>query len=469
MARTTLSAILLAAAATLLLDYPASAAEPVEVVFDAQREQQEVLGFGAQIWGYNSNPNISLKKLMQDLNIGYIRICRESASWNQLKSTWHVTNQLGVKWVLMSWRTPQFEDQRQLLSDREGFAQWWANEVQAFHERGMPVPFIELMNEPDSNGEWSTGIPPETYNDVVKRVRRELDRRGFSDVGIVGPGLTHLNWNATNEQWFAAMDEEAVRAHSAWSSHTWDDGDFGHGGANVLHSQIPTYIDNARAKDPDKPLFITEYATKETTFHGKKYPHADRFGGVDPSKALAYYSVTASVPYAARVYENTLALLNSGIQVPFLWQLNDEPSEVYEKEKSWGMVDLEGRPKPVYKSLGTLLPEIPAGARVLSPPEQDGSPLYAAAFVADDRLVVAVANDGDEPAQGSVRVANVSANGDSARAIACRPTDYGSIERGEPGAVEVQRSDATVEKDGNGLRITVELPPDSTLTVVVDL
>lgn len=468
MVRTIACAALIAAAATLLNHRHASAAEPVEIVFDAESQQQEVLGFGAQVWGYNSNPNISLEKLMRDLNLNYIRICRESASWSQLKSTWHITGELGVKWVLMSWRTPQFEDDRQLLGDREGFAQWWADEVEAFHKRGMPVQFIELMNEPDSGGEWSTGIPPETYNDVVKRIRRELDSRGYSDVGIVGPGLTHLNWNATNEQWFAALDEEAVRAHAAWSSHTWDDGDFGHGGANVLHRQIPTYIDNARAKDPDKPLFITEYATKETTFHGKKYPHADRFGGFDPAKVLPYYSVTASVPYAARVYENTLALLNSGIQVPFLWQLNDEPSEVHEKQKSWGMVDLEGRPKPVFLTLGTLLPEVPVGAVVLTPPEQDGSPLYAAAFLTEDRIVVAVANDGEEPASGSISVANAATGTKAARTIACHPTAYGNIERGEPGSVEVTGGESALESGPDGVSFAVELPPDSTLTVIID-
>lgn len=441
---------------------------PPPIVFDLSDLRQEFLGFGTQIWAYNSNPEVDLREILADLNIRYVRVCRESATWAQIKSTWDITNDLGIKWVLASWQGPgRFHGNGNILQDVDGFAEWWVNEVELFDQHGMRLPYIELMNEPDSNGDWSTGIPPETYNKLVKRIRRLLDEEGFSDVGIVGPGLTHLSWNNNNEKWISALDSEGVEALAAWSSHSWDDGDFGRGGANVIEKQIPKFLDHVLQRDPNKPRFITEYATKEMTFHGQTYPHPDRFGEYDESKMLPYYSVTCSIPFAARVYENTLALLNNGIQAPFVWQANDEPTEVHRKHKSWGLVDLQGRPKPVFNCLKTLFANLPVGSRVVAPPAQDAGGLYSAAFIKDDVVLVGIVNDSSETAQGTIELRNAGQGLEVFKAIAFVPTDYGSIPKGIPGTGRIKSSEVDVVglDNDNQYRLNVALPADSTLTV----
>ena len=61
-----------------------------------------------------------------------------------------------------------------MLEDARGFAKWWVEQVGALARDGMTPHYIELMNEPDSMGHWSTGIAPATYNSVVKGFRDAL-------------------------------------------------------------------------------------------------------------------------------------------------------------------------------------------------------------------------------------------------------------------------------------------------------
>jgi hypothetical protein len=339
-----------------------------------------------------------------------------------------------------------------MLTDVPGFAGHWRDLVADLDNRGLRPHYIELMNEPDSGGGWSTGIAPADYNELVKQVRCALDEAGYSDVGIVGPGLTNMNWGGRNSRYVAALDEEAVASLAAFSSHAWDDGSICHGGASCVEQTWPDFGDSVRAKDPDKPRWVTEYATKETTFHGVSYPHADHTGG---------YAAAHSMSYAVRVYENTLAHLNMGANVAFYWCGQDGG-------KSWGYVDAKGNKKPIYYSLMSLYPKIPVGARVVRPPDQESSPVYSAAVVADGRVVVGLANDSNREQSTTIRLVNAATPLRVEEAVACVLDRPGDRER-EIGdtAKLVEKQVSLARRADGGHSFHVSLPADSTLTVVL--
>ena len=72
-----------------------------------------------------------------------------------------------------------------MLNNIPGFATWWKDEVDYLYTNGMPVEYIELMNEPDSWGAWSTGITYSDYNLLVKDLRPKTSR------GIAEPAALH--------------------------------------------------------------------------------------------------------------------------------------------------------------------------------------------------------------------------------------------------------------------------------------
>ena len=445
---------------------------PTSITFDLSITQQEFMGFGAQIWGYNSNPSVDLGTILKGLNIRYVRITRESATWDQLAATRQVTNALGIQWVTMIWSAPQqFEDEQAMLRDVNGFADWWVSEVAEFDSHNMRPHFIELMNEPDSDGNWSTGIDPPTYNTLVKAVRQGLDERGFVDVEIVGPGLTHLDWSNHSGRWIDALDEEAVQALAVWSTHSWDDGDLCRGGAGCIERQWPSFEGAVMAQDPAKPIFLTEYATKENTFHGMTYPHPDRYmdSGGNEGFEVFYYSATFTHSYAVRVFENTLAHLNNGVNVPFIWQLVDEPTEVAYMKKSWGLVDLDGNPKPVYQALQTLLLTIPVGAKVIGPPMQTDHSLYAGGFIYQDSVIIAIANDDDQAHDATVYLTQLGRKLRIIESVAYRLAQRGDPGNGEADTGQVYTLNITLAEGitAGECSFSVSLPAESTITVVL--
>jgi hypothetical protein len=308
------------------------------------------------------------------------------------------------------------------------------------------------MNEPDSGGGWSTGIAPDDYCALVKQVRLLLDEAGFPEVGIVGPGLTNMDWGRRNSRYFGALDDDAVASLAAFASHAWDDGSICHGGAACVERTWPDFGDSANAKDPVKPEWVTEYATKETTFHGLTYPHADRTGG---------YATAHTMAYAARVYENTLAHLHAGANVVYYWCAQDGG-------KAWGYVDRQGNKKPIYYSLMSLYPKIPVGARVVAPPDQTLSPLYAGVFVDGDSVVACVANDTTAEHSAMIRLQNTPGDLQVEEAVACVLAREGDRATEMPDAARLVDRQVELARDGDGTcSFEVILPADSTLTVVL--
>ena len=443
-----------------------------EVVrFDLSKTSHNFGGFGAQIWAFNNNPQVDLHQRLKELNIKYVRLTRQGASWEQMASVRDITDRLGIQWVYTIWSAPrEFTDDKGMLRDVKRFTTWWAEEVDGLAGRDMRPQYIELMNEPDSEGLWSTGIAPPTYNALVKSVRRALDSRGHQDVRVVGPGLAHLNWQNHNSKWIRALDPEATAALSVWSTHSWDDGDLCHGGASCVEKQWPKFGDAAARTDPIKPIFVTEYATKESAFHGIEYPHPEKgteltyFDGTSGP----YYSATNTVPFAVRLYENTLALLANGANVSFVWQLVDERTDLLTLKKSWGLVDLDGKPKPAFEALKTLCPKIPVGARVVASPDQSANHMYAAAFVGGDQIVVAISNDSAAEHTSTIHLSNAGSGLQVVEAVAYRLARRGDHELGEPDTGRTTPVELTLTSLASGEHLfDATLPFDSTLTVVL--
>ena len=428
------------------------------VTYDLATRGAPIGGCGAQLWGYCYNPAQQFQAL-GELNIRHVRIERESASWSQMQVTRKMCEQLGIDWTYMIWRAPaEFVDGQERLRDAQlpAFAQWWAGQVNELYAHGIPVEYIELMNEPDSGGLWSTGISPGQYNSLVQQVRAGLDGLGLVDVGIVGPGTSNLGAAAA---YLDALDADGVAAHAAWSAHAW--GTYDSCGPACIGAAWADFADAAAARDASLPLLVTEYATHERTWFGVTYPSADDYGEWDAGAVFPYYSVTNTMPYAVRVYGNTLGLLNAGASAPFIWQLLDFPSAVQTVGKAWGLLDLWGAPKPVYGALRTLYPEIVEGA---APLDSTGilTEVYSGAYALGNRLVIGLANESAEPQTATIRLAGVDCI-EVLSATAFVQTYAGDPTIGEPdvGAAEP----VSVEFD-TGFELAVELPRLSTLTVV---
>lgn len=396
------------AAAVLTPGLPAAATEATgaTILFDVSRTAQRVAGFGANIWP----GDLTVEGMFRSLRLNHARLWlglppdpapRAAATRDEfdrwwatypgaepLRATAALARRLRLRVILCIGNPPVAwlgEGRRLKPEYHTAFARLWGAAVHHCASLGLRPPYLELYNEPD--GDWNIHVPPAENGELVKRVRAELDDRGYRDVGIVGPGTAHIDWGPEGERWVNALDEEAVRALAAWSIHAWEWGlpaINAEGGQTYVRQVWPHFEASLRRKDPRRrlPLLITEYATKATCFHGVEYPSPD--GG---RKELA---ASDTVPYAVRVYENTLSLLNGGANAAILWEAADQEWSNHE----WGLLRRPSQgstPRPVLHALQTLLPWIPAGARVVPALRQCDAP-YAAAFVKDQRLVVALAN-----------------------------------------------------------------------------
>jgi hypothetical protein len=451
------------------------------VLFDVSQTAHTFLGFGAQIWAYPDSDDFPKladyrRQALAELNIEYVRIMDNApqATWEGVTATRAMTDELGIEWVLMVWIAPsEYATPESRLKAIDGFASWWVSLLDGYRDHGIRPEYIELMNEPDSDGQWSTGITGEQYNVLVKDLRRKLDAAGHGDVGIVGPGPAIL-WNSP--KYFEAMDEAGAGSMAAWSTHAWGTdahGELRRGGPNT-EANFHIFGKPATEANPDIPLFVTEYSSHATEYHGKEYPHGDKYGEWDDAKAFPYFSAMNAMGYGTLVYENTLALLNAGAQAPFIWQAIDEPTETnppgYDdpKRKAWGLLDLWGRPKPVYLTLKTLYPNLPVGARVVKAPNQNDNVVYAGALTDGRQIVVGVSNTSAQEQTTEINLRKAPDGLTVRKAYAVEQTHWGDPAKGDPDEARIVEKDITLAPAGRGgYDMDVTLRPDSTLTIIL--
>jgi hypothetical protein len=420
-----------------------------DIVFDVGQTLHRFDGFGAQMWSGDERPIT----IAEDFNFQYMRVnvnydtlwfatgsrndydnfWATSTGWHlaNIQDTWADLQSIGVEPILV-----QFGIQDVWLDGSGRFkseyidehANYWGAYVNWINSYGMRPPYIEFFNEPD--GTWNGYVSPAIYNEIIKSARAELDYRGFPDVNIVGPGLAHID--RTTDEWIDALDNDAFTAVATWSIHGWDWSDQKNDLHAVLH-HWPAFANSVHGRDPGRvlPIFVTEYATNADDFHGVP-------GNLD------------SIPWAVRVFQNTLIHINSGASVPLYWQAADMTWDV----GNHGLIRVDGSRRPVYFALKSLAPRVPVGASVLRPIVQDGD-VYSTAFVNVNRMVVTMSNNTGVAQDKNVRILGVS--------------DVNIIEAkafvGTPGGEIVDRALVT----NADMSIDIMLPSDTTLTVVCDV
>jgi hypothetical protein len=211
----------------------------------------------------------------------------------------------------------------------------------------------------------------------VVAVRSDLDARGLGDIGIVGPGLAVLGgWNEPAE-YVPSLSDEAVAALDAWSVHTWDDyAEAGEGHA-FLEERWAIFTGQVEARDPSKPILVTEMGSKDASFAGANYAL--------PDPGVCGYS-TESHGYAIRMLAHAAVALSSGADGIAWWEAVD-PTWACSR---WGMLDTSGRAKPFHTALSAAFGNLPASAGTVLPASAD---LPAVALLGASTGLVLVVND----------------------------------------------------------------------------
>jgi hypothetical protein len=354
------------------------------VGYDLMKFSGTVAGWGVHHWASN-------KKAAQEfaaLNITHIRIAKDGDSWEDLMELHRLTDRLGIKWLFVKWSPPgEMMGADGQLNDVPGFTREWIATLKDLDAHGCRPHFIDLSNEPDY-----FGIKPETYVALVKSVRAALDTNGFKEIGIAGPGLTHVGADNFG-RYDRAIDDEAMPSLAVWATHAWEDTwDDRSGNSAVTPTRARAFVERCRERDAAKPVWYTEYATAARRFHGVMYPDSDT--------ESENYCGSFTQAFAARTFENTLQILNHGADMAFYWCSEDFP----DSKKQWGYIGPTGGRKNIYWALHALYGNLKPGTRVVQAPEwRPGAPVTGV-FVNGATILVAAVNTADKEMSGTIRL-----------------------------------------------------------------
>lgn len=382
-----------------------------DVVIDTDAVSHTFDGLGAQIWSGDT----AVGPLLADLNMTHVRM-ELGPNWamidnppadgtrasfdayvaqhygssrrTNMQTSMAMLNALGIRPIFnqfhvpSSWRTTWGVLRSEHFQD---YALLWGAMLVYLDAAGVRPQYVELFNEPE--GTWNCRVTPEGYNDVLKLTRAELDFRGFSDVKIIGPGLAYLDHNSGGANYINALDPDAMASLGAFSSHAWDE-TFSQGcGPEFIRQRWVPFGSAIAAKDPffEKPIFVTEYMTGNRTFHGVTYPApGDNYD----------YSASDTLPFAVRVFENTLSMIYAGASVMILWEAADQSWS----SAGWGLQRraVHGSVRrPVYYAMKTLADLVPPGSQVLVAPAQPDNDIYLVAFATPEGVSLAAVNGTD--------------------------------------------------------------------------
>jgi hypothetical protein len=430
-----------------------------DVIFDACNVSHTFTGFGAQIWEGDTR----ITSMFSTLHMKYARM-KFGGSWtpptggtqaqmdayvasqydgdSSIRNTYNnIINPLGIKVIANQFEGPAAwlgTGNRLKSANFSDMARMWGSIAYYMQNHSMPITYIEMFKEPEGN--WNIYVPGADYNTVVNLLRQELDSRGLTTVQICGPGLAYL-YNAPS--WVNALDSSGVASLGAWSTHAWDEGWKDTAALpSFLDGYYMTYFDPyVLAKDPSrsKPVIITEYATGVKTFNGVTFTES---------------TVADSNQFAERSYENTLTLLNDGVNILSYWQASDHD---WMSSGMYGLMRRQGLGstlRPVYYAMSTLMPLVPAGASVLTKTWND-SQISAAGFLADDTFVAAFANSTASTVTKTIKVTGV-------------PTFNFTTAKAFIGGAVVDKL-ASMHFDYASGTFDITLPRESTLTVVASI
>ena len=370
---------------------------------DLSQTDQQYLGFGAQIWAGDTDGH----DVLSSMNARYARVqhgvnfftfasqpptdgnATENDNFTAMKNyiaqnfngpggsePWHLpsitntsnwANANGVELIVNEFQIPysflNAQNTQMPTSRVDDFATFWGAMLSYLDDNGIRPAYIEMANEP--NGTWNGRISATNYNSLVEQTRTVLDTHGFADVGILGPGLNVLG--ETN--WIDSLATTSVNSLAGWSTHAWDD-DLG------IDTQAQIFENAIDAKDPSKPVFITEFATDKLTFNGTTYGDPDSGGDAADQPV-----------FAVEVINNVISLVNHGAGSLLYWEGADQPWNSI----NWGLERLNGSKRPVYHALRSLTDRLPNDSTVIEQTWIDKE-ISAAAFLKDDQLIVVLAN-----------------------------------------------------------------------------
>ena len=434
---------------------------PVEV--DLTNEVGKFEGLGANVPISFFSRRMKALQTFNDLNIKYIRVKREAENWDDILALRSSTSRLGIKWIYsIDEIPPTFLNEYGRLSDVRGFAGWWAEEVDELLYQDVPADFIELLDTPDLTGGDSLSLSSDLYNKLIHATREELDLRDFQDVSIIGPGLSSPDISGDLETWYMGLDQVAFEMLPYWSVHTWEEVSKGEG-VGLRLTNLLDYLDQI---DSRKPIFASSYATSQSTFADQVYPDPDQYdvlGNLNTFETY-YYSATFTMPYALRVYSNTLNLLKHKQVIPFLYQLYDAPADVKYKKKSWGLLDLNGVAKPVFTLLSQLMKRVPDKAILIPGAEISELDLNVLTFKSSQQVSVTIINESISEKSLQVSLSGAGRSLEFKSAITCFAPELFPVELGKRDDVEVEELELKVkyDSDNDAYSFHLTMQPQST-------
>ncbi|MEA3287041.1 MAG: hypothetical protein U9Q77_06665 [Candidatus Marinimicrobia bacterium] len=430
--------------------------------FDLSQDVGPFNGMGANVPISFYSRRMKPLQTLNDLGIKVIRVKREADNWDDILALRTATQRLGIKWVYSVDAIPaNFVDRHGQLADIKGFAGWWAEEVDELFYQEVPADYIELLSRPDSSPNDSLPLTPDSYNALIHAVRKELDLRDFQQVGIVGPSLSTPELSGDLESWYMNLDQEAFDILDHWTVHAWADSTAAENIGSAV-ADLKKYLSNIESL---KPIWVSSYATAETNFNHEKYPDPDRYDQIGnlPGFETYYYSASFSMPYALRVYSNTLRLLEHGGVMPLIYQLYDAPTDVKHKKQSRGLLDLNGVAKPAFTTLINLIKRIPANAVIVPASENLQPNLMSLCFRSQEQVVVTICNENTSPQTIQVRMHGSGHSMEFTRAVGLHAPEIFPGVLGKRDGVKLSNTQFKLRWDGenNSYFFVVTIAPQS--------
>lgn len=254
------------------------------------------------------------------------------------------------------------------------FARFFASAVIVHKKFGMPVDWVEILDEPSTID--GTFITPENYVILVQTFKSILSARSTSttmDVQVMGPGLSCIVTKfQTVEPYIAAFADSELVTDSgnvplldAWSVHVLEnelDAQY----YNAGNFDARMYVRNQLRKTilfmnwtiPGKPVYVTKYGSNATKY----------------SLGIDYASgAPETVEYAMRLMDNVCGIVSSGSSSALSWFLNfkNDKRALYRKD---------GSPRPQREALALLNKILPTQGNIFVPQDDivtttsDGKP-----------------------------------------------------------------------------------------------
>jgi len=268
-------------------------------------------------------------------------------------------NRAGVRIVLGVWGGPaQFtlEGQRRGTlnpAHYDDYVEYVATVVQYLVQReSIDLWATTIANEPD--GGDGNQIPPDGLAYIAHQLAPRLAGMG---VKLYGPDTA----NGENALRYlpALLDDPTVADNLAFVGfHQYDSSD-----------EVAQVIDYVRARRPELPVVITEYASFG-------------FGDLDDGQ-----EANAQIGYALDIASMAIEHYRSGVDAALYWDAVDYLQPGHDAITRWGFLrgpdrDFERRPR--YYGMQQLLPYLQPGARVLPDVKEGGANLHALGVLAPD-------------------------------------------------------------------------------------